>query len=419
MKRNRILPVVLSGMLCAAAVLLGSCSEEDIPVVYDSGNTGGPAATITGVSPASALGLITQVTLTGQNFGAVDTQNFVYFGTTPGTIISGTTTSLVVVPPDLDMDQYTIKVVVPGVFQPATYGPYVVEPAGIEYGNFQDLDDVFSIAMDGSENLYAQQAAVNTTTDTAKVYKVDPNQVKTVYGYLLDASLKGWPKASDMRIGPGGYLYLQQTNNVNMYRIAPGGGITQPYVTLPGRASTIEFDSSGNIFAGGSLSLAGIFAVHPDRSMKAVGSYTGMNIKALRVFGGYLYVAVATPAASAGVWKSQILDNAGTLGANVRVLTWSAAGGTYPSSGVTSMTIAADGTIYVGTDNNSNPILAVPPVGTPASLYPGVLSPPATQLVWGNGQYLYCNRESTSGSVPRRIIRIAMGKNGATDFGRK
>ncbi|MEW6511797.1 MAG: IPT/TIG domain-containing protein [Bacteroidota bacterium] len=404
------------GLVAGFLFLLAGCTKDEPPVVWDPNDPGAGTPSIRAVNPASALGGITRVTVSGRNFSRVDTNNVVYFGVEMGTVVSATDTALVVIPPDLDNGGYTITVVVAGAYESAKFGPYTVEHAGIEYGGFGDLDECYSLAVDAAEIVYAQLKAA--TGDTARVFTIPPTPPytsKTLYGTLKDGLSRPWPKASDMRMGPGGYLYLQQTNNPNVYRIAPGGGVTVLYTVLPGRATAIEFDQNGNFFAGGDR--AGVSVVKPDGSKRIVGTYSTMTIKALKVFNGDLYLAAASPGATPGVWKSAILNADGDLGTSVQVLSWSQAPGTFPASAVLSLAIAADGTIYVGSDN-ADPILMIPPGGTPSALYPGVLRPPATQLIWGTGQYLYCNRDHAVGAN-RRVIRIAMGKNGAPDYGRQ
>ncbi len=421
MKRERIFSGVLPALLLGACILSWGCKEDEPPVVWDPAEGGAETPTIVSVSPASALGGITQVTVTGQNFSPIDSNNIVYFGSDRGAILSSTATSIVVVPPDLEDGGYQIKVVVAGAYEFATWGPYSIQHAGIEYGGFTDLDETYSIAVDASETLFAQLKAASG--DTARVFTIapiPPYTTKVLYGTLKTSTLAPWPKASDMRIGPNGYLYLQQTNNANIYRIPPGGGVTQLYVTLPARANALDFDQYKNIFAGGDR--AGMSVVKPDGSARIVGSFATMTIRAVRVFNGEVYVAAGAPTgsppvATTGVWKSRILNENGDLDPPVQVFEWSKAPGTFPASAVLSLAIAADSTIYIGCDN-VDPILAIPPSGSPAPLYPGVLSPPATQLIWGPGEYLYCNRDHADGPK-RRVIRIAMGKSGAPDYGRQ
>ncbi len=416
MDREKVLSPMLAALLIGSLVLVAGCKNEP-PIVWDPNQPGAGSPVINTITPASALGLITQVTLRGHYFSPVDTNNIVYFGVTKGTIISSTDTIIVVVPPSLDAGTYQISVVVAGAYQRATYSAYRVEPAGIEYGGFQDLDETYSIAVDASENLYAQLKAY-PATDTARVFTiapVSPYTSKILFGTLKDTLLKSWAKASDMRIGPGGILYLQQTNNVNLYRLPTTGGVTQFFLSWPGRANAIDFDSVGNLFAGGN---GGVFNIRrTNGSVAALSTFSTSTIKAVKVFAGYVYVAVSAPSASAGVWKARIINTNGDLDPAIQVLNWSQAPAPFPISAVLSLAIADDGTIYVGCDNK-DPILMIPPTGVPAALYPGALSPPATQLIWGTGQYLYCNRDNATGSG-RRVIRIAMQKDGAPDYGRK
>jgi hypothetical protein len=414
MNHEKFLSAILTVSLIGTLMMFPGCTNDESPAGWDPNKSGAAAPVITRVSPSSALSGITQVTLSGNNFSPVDTNNIVYFGATKATLISSTDTNIVVVAPNVDEGIYTISVVVSGAYQHATSGSYSVQFAGIEYGGFKDLDETYSIAVDASENLYAQLKAY-PATDTARVYKVapvSPFTSKVLFGTLKDATLNPWAKASDMRIGPGGYLYLQQTNNVNLYRLPTSGGITQQFLTWPGKANALDFDSVGNLYAGGN---GGLNVRKKDGTFTTVSSFSTLSIKAVKVFNGYVYVAAIVP--NAGVWRARIADINGTLDPPVRVLNWNQAPGNFPASAVLSLAIAADGTVYVGCDNK-DPILAIPPTGVPAALYPGVLSPPATQLIWGTGQYLYCNRDHATGAN-RRIIRITMQKNGAPDYGRQ
>ena len=404
MKRTAFLPAAVSLMACAALAFLPACEKEEPTTVYDPGAGGSAAPVITSVDPAgSAFGGVTEVTLNGQNFSSVDTANVVYFGNRSAAVLSASPTRLVVLPPDTDATGLTISVAVPGAYAMAQFGPYKLERASVEYGGFKDLDQVYSIALDASENLYAQ------LKDTAQVNIVPPNGTGTKYGKLA-----GFPKASDMKIGPGGYLYLQQTNSTSLHRMDPGGGTTSLYVTLPGKASAIDFDSSGNIFAGGAG--AGLFVVNPNKATREVGSYRNKTIKSIRVFSGYVYVAVSAP--QGGIWRNKILTTAGALDTNQLYYDWTKAPGTFSAAPVKYVAIAEDGDLYVGTDN-TDPILLVHPDGSAETLYPSVLKPPLEQLVWGPSTYLYQNRYSSTVPSIRRVIKIGMGKKGAPDFGWK
>ncbi|MBI3765498.1 MAG: IPT/TIG domain-containing protein, partial [Ignavibacteriales bacterium] len=163
--------------MCGLVLFLGSCKVEEPPVVYNPNDQGGGSPEITGVTPPNvAYAGVTEVKLTGKNFSSVDTLNSVYFDNKKANVLAASSTELTVLAPDLISDSAVIRVAVAGAFAIATYGPYKLAPVTTEYGGFFGLDEVYSIAMDSSENLYAQ------LKDSAKVFKVTPTGNKTLYG---------------------------------------------------------------------------------------------------------------------------------------------------------------------------------------------------------------------------------------------
>jgi hypothetical protein len=413
MKRTPL--VFIAAILLAGMTgMFWGCSEEAPPQVYDPNPPAGAEPTITAVNPpTSALAGITDVVITGANFSAVPAQNTVYFDTARGTVISATATQIVVKAPNYPHPSLQIKVVVQTALTFATYPPagtpgYALELAAEEYGGFGNLDEVYSIAMDNQENLYAQVKG----SPLGLVKIVAPSDTAKPYGTMT------FPKASEMRFGPAGALSLQQSNQTNHHLIPAGGGGSTVRVTLPFRASTFDFDESGNAFCGGNRT--GIAVISPTGTARAVGTFATYEIRALRVYAGSLYIAgyysgTDPSLARSGVYRCQITPVTGDLGAPATMLDWTQTGA-FSASQILSLNFTADGTMLVGTDN-ADPILLVTPGGAQSVLYPGVLAPPATHMVWGGGSYLYVNRYSSTPSV-RRVIRVTMGMTGAPEYGR-
>ena len=410
MKRMVRTSGVLAAVLFAVALLPG-CKKDVPPVVWDPNQAGGGAPVITTVIPSdSALGAVSQVTLNGSNFAPVDSLNLVYFGGARAGILSCSPTQIVVLCPDTDASDLTIKVAVFGAYAMATHPHYIIRHAAMDYGGFVPLDEVYSIAVDASENLYAQLKA-----DTG-VYLVTPSGTKSLYGKGV-----GFTKASEMKMGPGGYLYLQQTSSTKIHRIAPGGGLSSPWATLPGSCRTIDFDSAGNIYAGGVS--AGLFVVTPAGAARAVGAYAGISIRSVRVFAGYVYLLVDSP--NRRVYRNAILNSNGDLGANEVAFDMTNAPSGYSSSTLFAITFSADGDMFIGTDN-AVPLIVVHPDGSAGAFYPGVLKSQPTQsmqLAWGTGTYLYVNRDqpgtpSPTSPIPRGVTRVDIGKLGAPYYGR-
>ena len=413
MKPMMTLSAGMALVIVCAMVITSGCQRTEPPVVWDPNQQGSASPFISSVvPPTTAIGGVTRVTITGGNFAPVDTQYLVYFGGARAKVISGSATQIVVIAPDTVATGLAIRIAVPGAFALAAYAtPFTIQRALQSYGDFTPVDEVYSIAVDASENLYAQLAAP-TPTDTPKVFMVTPAGAKSLYGYLA----AGFPKASEMKIGPGGYLYLQQTSNAKIWRIAPGGGTATVWVTLPGTARTIDFDSAGNLYAGGVS--AGLFVATPAGTSRSVGAYTNISIRCVRVYAGAVYLLVDAP--TKRVYKNTILNSNGDLGPNTVVFDWANAGSAYASATPFALTFAENGDMVIGT-NVADPIFIVHPDGTSEPLYPGVLPTQVTQslqMAWGTGTSLFVNRDNPGTNVPRGVIKISMGENGAPYYGR-
>ncbi|MDZ7290444.1 MAG: IPT/TIG domain-containing protein [candidate division KSB1 bacterium] len=387
-------------------VLLGCEKFDNPPAVFNPNEQGRPSPVITGVEPAgAAFAGLTEVKLIGDNFSPVLEENVVYFGNKPGEVKSASKTEIKVIPPKLIADALTIKVVVAGALGIAQFSPYKLKDVSSEYGNFGNLDQVYAIALDANENLYAHLKAGSV------VVKVSPAGAKTEFGKA------SFPQALEMHIGPGGYLYLHRSLG-NLFRIGPGGGDAQLFSTLPVRTATFDFDANGNILAAGNKS--GIYVVDPNGTPTSTGKFLAFDVKSLRVFNGFVYVLALYTGTDpsipkSGIWRSQILS-ASTLGNEELVFDWSKSGD-FAKAKFFAMTFSQDGEIYVGT-NNADAILLIRPDGSSQALYKGLINPDATHLVWGNGDFLYQNRGSDK-PENRRVIRIDMGKKGAPYYGRK
>lgn len=398
----------LSPLLLIFITALSACnSYDDPPLVFDPNPPAAPAPVISRIEPAgAAFAGLTEVTIIGDNFSPVMENNIVYFNSQTGVIKSASKTEIKVVPPNLIDASVTIKVVVNSAVVIAQFSPYNLKEISSEYGGFGNLDEVFSIAVDANENVYAQMRQGRA------VLKVTPDGQQTPFSILT------FPKASDISIGPGGYLYLQQSNSTNLFRIPPSGGDAALFATLPGRCSFFDFDVNDNVMIAGRNT--GIYAVNTAGVVTTTGQLTAFDIKYVRVYNGYVYVAATytgtDPAiADNAIWRSQILSADGALAAPELVIDW-AQSGEFASATINAITFSQDGDLYVGT-NYTDPIAIVRSNQLVEALYKGVLKPNPLHMVWGNGNYLFVNRGSTVSQI-RRLIRIDMGKPGAPYYGR-
>jgi len=388
--------------------------------VWDPDKEGAPTPVIYSIQPDSAYGGIIEISISGENFVPEIDQNFIYFGRNSAIVKTASANQITVIRPINLSDTVTIHLSVRDAYQSAKFGPYKLEEGVVDVG--KELGRVYSIAIDSDENLYVHRKS------DKKIYKITPDGVQSEYGTFSEAKT-----SSAMRMGPGGYLYLQRSTDTGsgfkrLYKIAPEGGEAERFVKLSREVKSFDFDQNGNIYSGGINS--GMFVIHSDKTFEKVGNYLDFDIRAVRVFEGYVYVAgvysgtdtllspdntvvIAVPA-ERGIWKSQILND-GSLGATEPVFDW-ANSGSFSASEINDITFLEDGDIYVAT-NNSDPILIIHSDGAIETLYEGLLSSPATHVVWGNGNYIYINRYGENDDVSG-VDRVIMGKKGAPYYGR-
>jgi len=392
--KKRLIRLIRTATAASLAALFSGC-EYDIPSsIYPAGGAADPV--IGSVAPDSATGGVMEIRIQGTHFSPEAGRNFVYFGQTPGTVLGASEQELLVMRP-LDLSgAVTLQVAVAGAFGTSRFGPFQLEQGIFEIGEFEL---VYSIAIDAAENLYA---AVDKPMKT--IMRVTPDGALAEYGTL------DFKNAPSMRAGPGGFLYVQKNDSKSLYRIPPGGGAAEEFLMHKKKVSYFDFDANGNIFAGGGGD--GLCATKPDGSASVLaGDYVDRVIRAVRVYEDYVYVGVSEPAPG-GIWRNRILSADGQLGDNELVLEC-----TGPLAGnlISDITFSDDGDLYVATDRDPDPVLVLHGDGTLETLYPGRLESPATQLCWGNGNYLYMNKSDVRHVG---VIRIIMGKRGAVYNGR-
>jgi hypothetical protein len=399
------LVIIVIGLL-----VLGCEEYPEIDLVnYDDQPTASEPL-ITNVDPpiGSAFAAYTLVTITGQNFSPDSGGNRVYFSGTQAQIQSESTIELVVLAPEITGDDLDISIVVDGALEIAST-PYSLDNLSLEYGGFGNAEKSRCIAMDSDENLFAM-------LDDRTVIKVTPSGERINYG-----TTSAFPSAGEMRVGPGGALYIQRTSQRIIYRIPPGGGDAEEYITFPEsvggqnvRLTSFDFDEHGNIYAGGIG--GGLVASNVNGNSYGLDQYLdGVKIKSVRVYSGFVYLGRED-----GIWRSEILSDTGSVGTEERIFDW-ANSGVFSASDLKSITFSADGDMLIGTANTANtsldPILVLHTDGSTESLFPGQLLLPADHIVWGNGVYAYVNRGNRDAEL-RRIIRINLLEPGAPYFGR-
>ncbi len=383
-------------------MIFGSVCEYDGPKeVWNPELPTYSAPVITDIEPHNSIAAL-EIKIIGDNFSPLVENNSVYVSGNKAQIKSASNTEICIYRPNLAGDSLTFKVVVKGAFTIAEYSPYKLESMTSTVDVFNAADNVAMLAIDANNNVYGASNNV--------VYKVTPAGERTSFGTYSG-------RVSSMRIGPAGYLYIQKNNNNQLSRIAPDGGKLQLFFTLPKKVSFFDFDQNGNIFLGGNTS--GLVIMKSDSTASALGIYDEFDIKAVRVFEGYVYVAAAYTGSDpsipvTAIWKNQILNPNGDLGDKMLVYDW-ANSGDFAGAEVFDITFSQDGDLYIACDY-TDPVLIVHPDGSSETLYKNILLSPIASLVWDNSHYLYLRRSASYQAI--QVVRVEMNKPGAPYYGR-
>ena len=381
--------IILS--VCLLLTILIGCEYKNPAVIYDKDQqpTDPPAITSVGTGNSAWAG-ITELKIKGTNFSPVLENNAVYFNSYKALLKSAVPTELLVLPPDVVGDSFTVKVVVTEAEQLAQFGPYKLEKIYKQTGESGEFN---AIAVDNEGNIYA-----NVKSTARKIIKITPDGEQTDYGNVT------FNKASAMKMGNDGYLYIQKENDKNLYRIAPGGGTVEKYAKAKKNVNYFDFDEYGNIFSGGTR--YGLQVINSELTAVDPELYKNSDIRGVRVYNGFVYTTVETDTQTA-IWKNQISPD-GSLGDPELYFDWIETESLSDTIiTINDITFSADGDLYVATDHD-DPIIIIGMDGSVSVLYEGVLDSPIKNFIWGNSYFLYVNYLDNSNP---RVERITMDSN--------
>ena len=392
----------------ASVVLIGlfsGCTKKPDPSLYDPTWQSLPAPTITSVNPANAaLAGVTVITITGTNFSPTIANDLVYFGTSPGTVLTASATTLTVRSPLVVQDSLQVTVAVQGAQAFSNYVMYSLKSAVSGFSVQKSVEDPNGIACDTAGNVYVSLVS-SASQSPLGVWKIAPDGTRQTAAFSVTSGVTKW---TGLKIGPGGILYAAR-NLQALYRIPAGGGAGAVWVLFPGgvKIQDFDFDASGNIWAGGTNN--SIYRVTPAGSVKAF-PFVGA-CRSFRVYNGSLYVGAKTDSLES-VWSFQIISS-DSLGPAQKYFDFSAK--YVPNGpGVQCITFSSDGDLYIGTDAPEG-IIVVHQGGASEPLYPGILSPMPYAFAWGKGASLYVSRLGTT--IPHEILVINTLKLSAPNYG--
>jgi len=395
-----------------AAVLTGmlsGCTKKPDPSLFDPNWQSLPAPTITSITPQpSALAGVTVITITGTNFSPAIANDLVYFGTSPGTILSATTTALTMKSPLVTGDSIQVTVSVLGSQYFSNYVSYSLKSAVQRVSVPKTGEDPNGLTTDAAGNIYA--SLVDSASGSGLgTWKFGPTQIgvkRDTANAHLYSSTSGVTKWTGLKMGPGGVMYAAR-NLQALYKIPAGGGAGALWVLFPGgtKIYDFDFDANHNIWAGGDN--ASIYRVTPTGQIKTIAFKA--TCRAFRVYNGSLYVGAKTDSLES-VWQFPIISS-DSLGTPTKYFDFSAKY-TPNGPGVQCITFAGDGDMYIGTDASVG-ILVVHPTGASEPLYPGIIFPQPVAFAW-SGNYLFVSRLVTN---PHSLLAINLLKTGAPYYG--
>jgi hypothetical protein len=382
---NQIRYLLTYGAVLFALMLPGCTDDDKVGSLYDPNYTSPrPNPTITGIAPAGgALAAVDTLVISGTNFSDVISENTVYIGKAPASILSSTTTQIRLLSPLVTGSNIEIKV---GVFRAELFSNsvrYTLSPAMASFGGLGPTEAAGALATDGSGNVYV---SIKPEGANARIYRFTPAGQRTEYA----PETPGIPQWNSLRLGPGGHLYATRSIRA-VYRFIPGGGgAAALWTTFPVGvfATDLDFDQNENLWVVGNNT--NIYLVRQDRTTKAF-PFTG-NVRAARVFSGFLYFASIT-GTDAQLWRATISgENLGTPEVYVNL---SAA---FPGQTIvpTSLAVSSDGFFYIGANSPRSMIVVDPSrrISTPYAAYTRLLSTGTRSLAAGTDKALYASTQS-------------------------
>ena len=398
-----------SKIILSFIIFLISCEEPNkSDSIWDENDIGSSTPVISTVMPSqNAFAGIDTILISGSNFSENMTENHVYFNGIPGTILSSTASSIVVITPNLVSDSVKITVSVQGAF---IFGEYVnlysLTAAVVEYGPFDQFTDIYSLDLDRQENLLVSMDA----SPDAQFWQVNTQQDSSVWSSAL-------VKASGMKLGPNGSVYFVNYQRF-LYRDEQGTPKenSEIFKRLNGNATDLDFDEYGNLYLGGTGSTIDVVDVDnedglTDGVIEAIDLDT-LDVIALKVHEQFLYMLTTNVSSNQIVYRAPILDNTGSLGELEIVFDWS----TYTNREASAfcMTLNESGDLFIGSNWGIQPLTIVQN-GVASGFYNSILSEPINYMAWGNERYLYA---LSRGEDSRKILRVDTRMMGPEYYGR-
>lgn len=377
------------------------CSEDPEPSLYNLVSPAGVVPTITSISSSTSTPLAGFSTLSihGKNFSPNVDENFVFFNGVKGTVLSATTTKIdVKSPASVFGDSIQVRVTVYKNENISNTFIYAISnPINIPFPFDPKVGDVpWSVtAFNNGDLLVSLDGKGIKRISAGVISDYIPKGAESYWNAIKLQSNGNVFAARNLR---GVWRLLQNTTpSTAPWAITPTGT----------RVWDFDWDQNLNLWAVGNNNV--IIKIKSDLTSSTY-NFVG-NLRAVRFFNGYLYVAGARDNVEK-VWRF-VVDSNGDLGAEEEYFNLSARN---PAVTINTMAFSADGFLYLGTNKKTDPIIEIKPDRTASDFYPGVI--PASDVLsfyWPQGQFLYFIRKADTRD--QTVIRVNMLKNGAPNYG--
>ena len=382
-------PAMRAPLLLAALAALAACDAGDPGSLYDPDATGNPAPVVSSVSPGGVvLAGIDEVTIAGQNFSPVPAENTVLFedgagGVAQGTVLAASPTELRVRVPNTPGETVRVRVAVRGA---RDFSNAVATPLTAAVVPFGDLDtgiqeDPRGITSGPDGTLYVTLFRLGRPVG---IKRFTADGVRSDYS-SQDALWSG------LTLTPDGTA-LVGARQIRALFLLPEGDGRETFAVVPQGAGlgALTTTPGGDVWAGGTNSSdagGSLYRVSPDGTTAAFPF--APPVRGLASTAEALYAAASSTSGgqvtASAVYRFPFAAD-GSIGEGEVIYDVTASLGV--GVGATSVAVAQDGTVFVGT-TAADPVIQVTPDGAAAPLYPGVLPSPITALAWGLGSKLY------------------------------
>ncbi|MBM4162541.1 MAG: hypothetical protein FJ217_15750, partial [Ignavibacteria bacterium] len=393
--RLRRIGIVL--LLTTLPLFVMSCTIEKSVSLFDPNYQSKPDPVISSISPSFGLAGVTRVTIKGLNFSGIKEENLVYFDAERAAVLSATSAQLEVSAPLLIKDFIRVRVSVLGAERFSNTVFYRLDAAVEEMKGISIAEEPWGTAVDAVGNIYVSMLSDGRGVG---VKKFTPDGKKSDY-----VSTRFETKYQSLKFGPDGALY-GAWNIRALARIAGENATPELWVSfLTGtKIYDFAFDAAGNIWAVGDN--AAFYSVKVDKSIRSFPLQA--NIKSVRVFNNYLYLAGKTYADNLERVIRFRIFSADSLGPRENYFDFSSSVVGSPGKSIYTIAFTSQGSLLVGTDL-SDPLIEVRTDGSVGPFYPRLLSPTIHLLVWGKGtQLLAVIGSASAGAVSssNKILKI-------------